>query len=121
MQPRQENLTAAGCLMFLSLEVAQISEWHDIDSNEVRGRFAGNREILNRVRSSCAMSADLPRRTSSMPYWFPAAIYGGEAAKEGMAIFRCDEFFVAINQQTEKGYFWSKYPSETKTCCDSRH
>ena len=93
-------------------DVANISEWHDIDSNEVRGRFALNEEVVRRLRSSCVMSADVPRKTSLMPAWFPATIYRGDAKKEGMEMFGCEEFFVAINQHTEKGYFWSKYPSE---------
>jgi hypothetical protein len=105
----------------LKPDIRNISEWHDVASNEARGRFVLSEEFLNRLRSSCVISADVPRKTSSMPDWFPAAIYRGESSKEGMLIFRCEDFFVAINQQTKNGYFWSKYPSETKTCCDSRH
>src|ERR1700722_19328666 len=37
----------------LKPDAMNIREWHDIASNEVRGRFALNERVLNRLQSSC--------------------------------------------------------------------
>jgi hypothetical protein len=103
----------------LKPDVMNIREWHDIASNEVRGKFALNTRVVNTLQSSCKSDMDIPRKTWSMPDWFPASIYRGNAAADGMRIFRCDEFFVAVDTGASSGYFWTKYPLKQyeDVCC----
>ena len=103
----------------LKPDVMNIKEWHDIDSNEVRGRFALNERVLNSLQSSCKPGLDVPRKTWSMPKWFPASITRGDAAAHSIRIFRCDDFFVAEDTAAAAGYFWAKYPSgqNEQVCC----
>jgi hypothetical protein len=105
----------------LKPDVENIREWHDIDSNEVRGRFALNKRVLNSLQSSCRPDFDAPRKTRSMPEWFPTSISRGEATTHGMRIFRCDDFFVAVDAAAANGYFWTNYPLRQydHTCCGS--
>src|SRR5579863_1483229 len=37
-----------------------LQEWHDLDSNEVRGRFALNDSLLHRLQSDCEESQEKP-------------------------------------------------------------
>lgn len=103
----------------LKPDAMDIKEWHDIASNEVRGRFDLNDRILSSLQSSCKLSVDVPRKTWSMPKWFPDSITRGDANARGMRIFRCDDFFVAVDKATGTGYFWTKYPSDRNPnrCC----
>ena len=101
----------------LKPDVMNIKEWHDIASNEVRGKFALNERVLSSLESSCKPSSDTPRKTWSMPKWFPDSITRGDATGHGMRIFRCDDFFVAVDRAGSSGYFWTKYPSENKQGC----
>jgi hypothetical protein len=95
----------------LKPDVVNIWEWHDIASNEVRGRFALNERVLNRLQSTCKPAVDAPRKSWSMPDWFPESIPHGVAEAHGMRIFRCDNFFIAADAATEAGYFWeADYP-----------
>src|SRR5258705_10423142 len=90
----------------LKPDVTDITEWHDIASSEVRGRFALNPGVLNRLKSSCTPATDMPRRTRSMPAWFPVSITSGDAAAQDMSVFRCADFFVALDKLAVAGYFW---------------
>jgi hypothetical protein len=102
----------------LKPEVVGISEWHNIASNEVRGKFDLNERVLNSLQSSCKSDMDVPRKTRSMPEWFPDSITQGKAVAYGMEVFRCDDFFVAVDTRTATGYFWTKYPSDhPQVCC----
>jgi hypothetical protein len=102
----------------LKPDVMNIREWHDIASNEVRGRFDLNGRVLNSLNSSCKSAMDVPRKTWSMPDWFPDAITQGKAVAHGMQAFRCADFFVAVGTRTAAGYFWTKYPSDhPQVCC----
>ena len=105
----------------LKPDVKDIREWHDIASNEFRGKFVLNERVVNRVQSSCRPGFDVPRKTRSMPEWFPLTISQGEATTHGMRVFRCDDFFVAVDTTTADGYFWTKYPLREydHTCCGS--
>src|SRR5258707_8323883 len=47
----------------LKPDVMNIREWHDIASNEVRGRFALNERVLKSLQSSCRPDMDVPRKT----------------------------------------------------------
>jgi hypothetical protein len=94
----------------LKPDATNISEWHDIASNEVRGKFALNERIVKSLQTTCKPGSDVPRKTWSMPAWFPALISSGKAAEHGMQIFRCDDFFVAVDTPAAAGYFWAKYP-----------
>jgi hypothetical protein len=99
----------------LKPDVTDISEWHDIASSEVRGRFALNPGVLDRLKSSCTPATDMPRRTRSMPEWFPVSITSGDAAAQGMSVFRCADFFVASDKSAVAGYFWeTNYPRSAK-------
>jgi hypothetical protein len=103
----------------LKADVMDITEWHDIASNEVRGKFIMNETVLNSLKSSCKAGTDVPRKTWSTPKWFPDAITHGDAAAHGMQVFRCDEFFIAVDKAGAAGYFWTKYPSDQnhQVCC----
>jgi len=103
----------------LKPDVMNIREWHDIASSEVRGRFALNERVLNSLQSACKPAMDVPRKTWSMPEWFPASIARGDAVVHGMRIFRCDDFFVAVDTAAAAGYFWTKYPwgQNQQVCC----
>jgi hypothetical protein len=103
----------------LKPDAMNIREWHDIASNEVRGRFALNERVLNRLQSSCKPRMDVPRKTWSMPDWFPDSIARGNEAAHGMRVFRCDDFFIAVDTAATTGYFWTKYPSDQNhnVCC----
>jgi hypothetical protein len=101
----------------LKPDVVDIREWHDIASNEVRGRFDLNERVLNSLQSSCNSGMDVPRKTLSMPKWFPDSITHGDAAAHGMRVFRCDDFFVAVDKGVAAGYFWTKYPSDHQQVC----
>jgi len=95
----------------LKPDAADIREWHDIDSNEVRGKFAMNARIHGILESSCSSAKDLPRKTWFMPSWFPSSIYRGDAAAHDIQIFRCNNFFVAEDKTAAVGYFWdTAYP-----------
>jgi hypothetical protein len=99
----------------LKPDVTDIREWYDIASSEVRGRFALNPGVLNRLKSSCTPATDVPRRTRSMPGWFPVSITSGDAAAQGMSVFRCTDFFVATDKSAAAGYFWeTNYPRSAK-------
>jgi hypothetical protein len=94
----------------LKPDVTNIREWHDIASNEVRGKFALNERIVKSLQTTCKPGSDVPRKTWSMPAWFPASISSGKAAEHGMQIFRCDDFFVAVDTTAAARYFWAEYP-----------
>jgi hypothetical protein len=96
----------------LKPDAADIKEWHDIASNEVRGRFDLNDRVVSSLQSSCKLGKDVPRKTWSMPKWFPDSIMSGDATARGMRIFRCDDFFIAVDTKAAAGYFWTKYPSD---------
>ena len=99
----------------LKPDVMNIREWHDVASNEVRGSFALNERVLNSLQSSCKPSKDVPRKTWSMPEWFPFSITRGDAGAHGMRIFRCDDFFIAADRTAAAGYFWeTQYPRSQK-------
>jgi len=103
----------------LNPDAVDIKEWHDVASNEVRGRFDLNDRILSGLQASCKLSMDVPRKTWSMPEWFPDSITHGDATARGMRIFRCDDFFIAVDTKAAAGYFWTKYPSDRNppACC----
>jgi hypothetical protein len=101
----------------LKPDAADITVWYDIASNEVRGKFALNPAVTERVRSTCKPASDVPRKTWWMPRWFPASIPAGVAAPTGLQIFRCDDYFVATDRALGKGYFWEtehQYPRAKK-------
>lgn len=83
-----------------------ITVWYDIASNEVRGKFAMNPALTERVRSICKPANDKPRKTWWMPGWFPASITQGELGEHGLQSFRCDDYFVAVDPHNSDGYFW---------------
>jgi hypothetical protein len=92
-------------------DVTDINVWYDTASGEVRGTFVANHALVNRMTSSCSSANDVPRRTRSMPDWFPSSITTGKAASEGVSQFRCTDFFVATDRNGVKGYFWeADYP-----------
>lgn len=103
----------------LKPDVTDIREWHDIASNEARGRFVLNAGVVDRVKASCKPDMDVPRKTWSMPNWFPDSISGGDEVTHGMQVFRCDDFYVAVDSAANEGYFWLKYPSDqsSRACC----
>ena len=99
----------------LKPDVVSIKEWHDISSNEIRGRFALNQGVMDRLQSTCTRAVDVPRKTWSMPNWFPESIPQGDAEAHGMRIFRCDNFFIASDVPAQAGYFWeADYPRGKK-------
>ena len=99
----------------LKPDVVNIREWHDIASNEIRGRFALNRRVLDSLQSTCKPAVDVPRKTWSMPEWFPESIPHGNAEAHGMRIFRCKNFFIAADAVAQAGYFWeADYPRSKK-------
>jgi hypothetical protein len=55
----------------LKPDATNIREWHDIASNEVRGKFAVNERIVKSLQTTCKLGSDVPRKTWSMPAWFP--------------------------------------------------
>ena len=103
----------------LKPDTMDIREWHDVASNEVRGRFVLNARVVNSLKASCEPGMDVPRKTWSMPKWFPDPITRGDARSRGMQFFRCDDFFIAIDTRGTSGYFWTKYPSDQnrQACC----
>jgi hypothetical protein len=92
----------------LKPDVMDIRLWYDIDSNEVRGKFALNERVVNSLQSTCTPGIDVPRRSWLMPEWFPASITRGDATAHGIRILRCDNFFVATDTAAATGYFWTK-------------
>jgi len=99
----------------LKPDAGEITVWYDIASNEVRGKFALNPAVTERVRSTCKTASDVPRKTWWMPNWFPASITTG--APVGLQIFRCNDYFVATDGAQGKGYFWEterQYPRSMK-------
>jgi len=94
----------------LKADVTNIREWHDIASNEVRGKFTLNERVVKGLQTTCKPGSDVPRRTWSMPSWFPASISAGKAGANGTLIYRCEDFFVAVDSAASSGYFWTKYP-----------
>jgi hypothetical protein len=91
----------------LKPDVMDIRLWYDIDSNEVRGRFALNERVVRSLGSRCEPGMNVPRKSSSMPEWFPASITSGGSAAHGMQILHCDKFYVAIDTPAGVGYFWA--------------
>jgi hypothetical protein len=89
----------------LKPDVTDIREWYDIDSSEVRGRFALNPGVLNRLKSSCTPATDVPRRTRSMPEWFPVSITSGDAAAQGMSVFAVLTFMLPRTNQPQQVIF----------------
>jgi hypothetical protein len=87
----------------LKPDATDIREWHDIDTNEIRGRFALSRSILKRVQGDCKQVADQPQHLRFAPAWWPETMAGPE--KTGN-IFRCGNFFVGISEENNEGYFW---------------
>jgi hypothetical protein len=92
----------------LKPDVIDIGLWYDIDSNEARGKFALNERVVNSLQSTCKPGMNVPRRSWSMPEWFPASITRGDATAHGIRIFGCDNFFVATDTAAGTGYFWTK-------------
>jgi hypothetical protein len=93
----------------LQPDVTDIREWHDLDTNEVRGRFAPNDSVLNRLQSTCKQGGDLPRRVRSAPNWWPDSVNNGGSAKN-TPVFHCDNFFITTDTQKATGYFWTNGP-----------
>ena len=90
----------------LNPDVTDIREWHDLDTNEVRGQFALNDPVLHRLQSDCKQATDVPRHIRSAPSWWPDSIERGELVSS-RAAFRCGDFFVAVNTSNRAGYFWA--------------
>jgi hypothetical protein len=74
----------------LKPDVTDIREWHDVDTNEVRGRFVLNDPVLHRLQSDCKQATEVPRHIRSAPSWWPESIPGDEAAT-AIPVFRCGQ------------------------------
>jgi hypothetical protein len=97
----------------LKPDVRDMVVWYDVSSNEVRGKFALNPGVTERIQSLCKPASNRPRRTWWMPGWFPAPINQGGASEHGLQMFRCEDYFVATEPATGNGYFWEmeiQYP-----------
>ena len=88
----------------LQPDATDMREWHDLDSNEVRGRFALNDSVLHRLQSDCRESQEKPP-TGTGPSWWPHTVDGATAASRH--VVRCDNFFVSTYQASGVGYFWA--------------
>lgn len=90
----------------LKPDVTDIQEWHDVDTNEVRGKFALNDSFLHRLQSNCKQSADVPRHIRSAPSWWRDHVTHDEAASS-IGEFRCGNFFIVAVTRNRAGYFWA--------------
>lgn len=88
----------------LQPDATDMREWHDLDSNEVRGRFALNDSVLHRLPSDCKESQEEPP-TGTDPSWWLHTRVGGETAAS-LHVVRCDNFFVSMDRANGVGYFW---------------
>jgi hypothetical protein len=80
-------------------------EWHDLDSNEVRGRFALNDSVLHRLQSDCEESQEKPP-TDNGPIWWLHTSLDGKTAPN-FHVLRCDNFLVSTDRANGVGYFWA--------------
>lgn len=90
----------------LKSDVTDIEEWHDVDTNEVRGRFALNDSFLHRLHSDCKQATDVPRHISLAPSWWRNPMTGDQAGRS-IGEFRCGNFFIAADTSNRTGYFWA--------------
>ena len=88
----------------LQPDITDIREWHDLDSNQVRGLFTINHTVLVRMQSECKKSSEVPP-IEPAPEWWPRSKSEGEA-ETGVLVVHCGEFFVAIDGANRTGYFW---------------
>lgn len=91
----------------LRTDATEIREWHDIDTNEVRGTFSLSEKIKGRLGSECTPSEGAARAIGSTPAWWPDYLVEGRTPPESTHIYRCGNFFVAIDATASKGYFWT--------------
>jgi hypothetical protein len=89
----------------LQPDATDMREWHDLDSNEVLGRFALNDSVLHRLQSDCKASQEEPPNSTD-PSWWPYTSVQGETAAS-FHVVRCDNFFVSTDRANGVGYFWA--------------
>jgi hypothetical protein len=90
----------------LQPDATDMREWHDLDSSEVRGRFALNDSVLNRLQSACKESLEEPPVGTGPSWWLHTNLDGKIAAS--FHVVRCDNFFVSTDRENGIGYFWTK-------------
>jgi hypothetical protein len=111
--PTADAATKAGAFergwlpVVLQPDLTDIREWHDLNSNDVRGRFTINHVVLLRMQSECKKSSEIPP-IELAPEWWPRSISEGEA-ETGVRVVHCREFFVAIDAANRTGYFWDDH------------
>jgi hypothetical protein len=89
----------------LQPDTTDIREWHDLDSNEVVGRFALNDSVLHRLQSNCKESQGKPPTTPG-PSWWPHTSVDGDNTGS-FHVVRCEKFFVSTDRAIGVGYFWA--------------
>jgi hypothetical protein len=89
----------------LQPDATEIQEWHDLDSNKVRGRFALNDSLLYRLQRYCKVS-EQETPIGSGPSWWPNGDSRGKSAAN-FHVVRCGDYFVATDRENRVGYFWA--------------
>ncbi len=88
----------------LQPDATEIQEWHDFDSNKVRGRFALNASVLNRLQRDCQQSQEKPPLGTGPTWWLQTDV--GKPSMTQLQVVRCDDFFVLTDRGNRVGYFW---------------